>query len=166
MTFPVSHQPPLNGSDEYWMQKALSQAEKAYSIGEVPVGAVVVIDGSCVGAGHNRSITDSDPCAHAEVMAIRDAAKKIGNYRLNDARLFVTLEPCLMCIGAIIHARVNEVIFSAKDPKTGVLGSQINCCKFPFINHVPVIRSGVLESESSDLLKNFFQERRQQNKNK
>lgn len=164
MTFPVNHQPPLNGSDEYWMQEALYQAEEAYEIGEVPVGAIVIVDNTCVGTGYNKSISNSDPCAHAEVVALRDAAKTIGNYRLNKASLFVTLEPCLMCIGAIIHARISEVVFAAADPKTGVLVSQMNCCELPFINHIPLVRRGVLEDKASKLLQKFFQERRKQKK--
>lgn len=160
MTFQASHQPPSSGSDEFWMQQALAEAEKAYSIGEVPVGAVIVADNKCIGKGHNKSIIDNDPSAHAEVVAIRDASRNIENYRITNSTIYVTLEPCLMCIGAIIHARITKVVFSASDPKTGVLRSQINCCELPFINHVPLVEHGVLEEESSSLLKKFFKEKR------
>ncbi|MBT4964120.1 MAG: tRNA adenosine(34) deaminase TadA [Francisellaceae bacterium] len=157
----------LKSNDEFWMNRALEQAQLAYEINEVPVGAVVVLDGdikSCIGRGHNKSISTNDPCAHAEVVAIRDAAQYVSNYRLANTTIYVTLEPCLMCIGAIIHARIERVIFAASDPKTGVLGSKLDCCTLDFINHVPKVVSGVLQSEASTLLKKFFQEKRSNKK--
>jgi tRNA(adenine34) deaminase len=142
------------------MRLALEQAMLAYQTGEVPVGAVVVRGDQVVGRGHNRPIQGHDPTAHAEVMALRDAAQQLGNYRLVGCRLYVTLEPCLMCTGAIFHARVDQVIFGASDPKTGVAGSVMNLYDQQKLNHHTQVVGGVLAAESSALLQQFFAERR------
>lgn len=140
------------------MSQALDEARKAGAAGEVPVGAVVVIDGAVVASGHNRSIVDQDPSAHAEVVALRGAARSIGNHRLPSATLFVTLEPCAMCMGAIAEARVARVVFGAYDNKAGAAGS---CCDLTeTLRQRFEINGGVLADESGDILKGFFAERR------
>lgn len=146
-------------TDEYWMQKALLLAEQARDNDEVPVGAIVVQDEEIIGEGFNLSISNCDPTAHAEIIAIRNACKKINNYRLPDAKLYVTLEPCPMCVGAIIHARLKQVIFGAKDSKTGALGGFMDLNSFKF-NHNIDFTSGILEDASSAILKNFFKAKR------
>ncbi len=147
-------------SDEHWMHVALRQARLAEAGQEVPVGAVVVHQGQLVGQGSNRSITDTDPSAHAEVVAIRAAARFLNNYRLLDTTLFVTLEPCVMCVGAMLHARIKRLVFGAHDPKTGAAGSMFNLITDPRHNHAVEVAGGVLEQECSRLLKDFFEERR------
>lgn len=147
-------------NDESFMTEALGLAREAGSLDEVPVGAVVVLDGQIIGRGFNQPIGRHDPTAHAEVMALRDAAEKIGNYRLPGCTLYVTLEPCAMCAGAIMHARVARVVFGARDPKTGVSGSVINLFAESRLNHHTSIVGGVLESECSELLSSFFSARR------
>lgn len=147
-------------NDEYWMSVALKQARYARTAQEVPVGAVVVHQGQIVGQGYNRSIMDSDPSAHAEIIAMRAAARHLGNYRLLEASLFVTLEPCVMCVGAMLHSRVGRLVFGAHDPKTGAAGSVFDLITDPRHNHAVEVRGGVLEQECSRLLKDFFQERR------
>lgn len=142
------------------MAEALKQARHAGAIREVPVGAVVVHQGQLVGQGCNRSITDVDPSAHAEIIAMRAAARSLNNYRLLDATLFVTLEPCVMCVGAMLHARIKRLVFGAHDPKTGAAGSVLNLVTDPRHNHAVEVTGGVLEQECSQLLKGFFQERR------
>lgn len=142
------------------MRLALEQAHQAQTAGEVPVGAVVVKDGEVIGRGYNSPISTHDPSAHAEMMALRDAAKRLGNYRLNDCQLYVTLEPCLMCSGAIFHARIKEVIYGAADPKTGVAGSVMNLYEQTRLNHHTGVRGGVMASECGALLQQFFASRR------
>lgn len=146
--------------DESWMQLALNLAQRAEDEGEVPVGAVVIYQGELVGEGYNQSITGQNPCAHAEVMALQAAAKTLGNYRLVDTQLFVTLEPCLMCVGAMVHARVGECIFGAYDPKTGVASSVLKGFELPFLNHQVNVRGGIFEEACSQKLKDFFKKRR------
>ncbi len=146
--------------DEEYMRHALKLAGDAMAIGEVPVGAVVVKDGIIVGEGYNRPISSNDPTSHAEIMALRDAARNIGNYRLNGCSLYVTLEPCMMCAGAIFHARIARLIFGAKDPKTGVCGSVLDVFSEARLNHHAAATSGILEEECAMLLKRFFAERR------
>lgn len=146
--------------DEIFMREALSLAQAAWKSGEVPVGAVVVKDGEIIGRGFNSPISRHDPTAHAEVMALRDAAQKVGNYRLSHCTLYVTLEPCAMCTGAIFHARIARVVYGASDPKTGVAGSTINLYGEPKLNHHATIESGVLAEECGSLLSRFFRERR------
>lgn len=150
----------LTDRDIAFMRLALEMAQQAQAIGEVPVGAVVVQNNIVVGRGFNRSITQADPTAHAEVMAMRDAARHFKNYRLPDCNLYVTLEPCMMCVGALIHARVVRLVFAAYDPKTGVCGSVMNLPKEVRLNHHMSVMGGVLAEESSLMLKQFFNERR------
>lgn len=142
------------------MHAALALARTAGSLGEVPVGAVVVKDGDIVGRGYNQPIGKHDPTAHAEIMALRDAAQTLGNYRLPGCTLYVTLEPCAMCSGAIMHARIGRVVFGATDPKTGVAGSVINLYAEDRLNHHATIEGGVLAAECGALLSSFFAARR------
>lgn len=146
--------------DEDFMRAALEQARLAGSCGEVPVGAVVVLDGEIVGRGFNQPIGRHDPTAHAEVMALRDAGERLGNYRLPGCELYVTLEPCAMCSGAIMHARLARVVFGARDPKTGVAGSVIDLFQEKRLNHHATISGGVLAEECGALLSGFFAARR------
>ncbi len=142
------------------MREALLLAAHAAALGEVPVGAVVVNDGQIIGRGFNQSITSNDPTAHAEIVALRDASQRLKNYRLVDCDLFVTLEPCMMCVGAMLHARVKRVVFGARDPKTGACGSVINLPAEERLNHHATFEGGVLSDECSVILKAFFQARR------
>ena len=146
--------------DIAFMRVALDLARQAWEVGEVPVGAVVVRGDEIIGRGYNRPISAADPTAHAEVMAIRDAAQHIGNYRLTDCTLYVTLEPCTMCVGAIFHARITRLIYGAREPKTGACGSLIDLPADIRINHHLRIAGGVLAEESGELLKKFFAQRR------
>jgi tRNA(adenine34) deaminase len=143
------------------MNQALELARQAWANGEVPVGALVVRNDVLVGQGANRPIGLADPTGHAEIIALRQAAQTLGNYRLPGCRLYVTLEPCLMCSGAIFHARLDEVIFGASDPKTGAAGGAVNVYALEGINHQTIVRGGVLAESSSALLKKFFADRRQ-----
>jgi len=149
---------------EFFMAKALEEAKKAYALQEVPVGAVVVLNGEVIGRGFNQPISSHDPCAHAEVMALRDAAKHIKNYRLVDADLYVTVEPCTMCSGAVVHARIKRVIFAALEPKAGVVCSQMTVFKQSYFNHEVEVVSGVMAQEASALIQDFFKMRREQKK--
>ncbi|PKB20559.1 tRNA(adenine34) deaminase [Janthinobacterium sp. 64] len=142
------------------MQLALEQARHAWDLGEVPVGAVVVKDGVVIAVGYNQPIGRHDPTAHAEVMALRAAAEKLGNYRLPGCELYVTLEPCVMCSGAMLHARLARVVYGAGDPKTGACGSVLNLFEQPALNHQTAIIGGVLADECGAFLKRFFVERR------
>ena len=146
--------------DEKWMSLALEQARKAEEEGEVPVGAILVKDGLLIAKAHNQPISTNDPTAHAEIQLLRAAGKKLKNYRLTGTSLYVTLEPCAMCLGAIMHARVERIVFGAHDPKTGVCGSSENLMDANCFNHKINLVSGVLENESKQLLKNFFISRR------
>ncbi|MEA3411296.1 MAG: tRNA adenosine(34) deaminase TadA [Pseudomonadota bacterium] len=145
---------------EDWMRQALALAGHAASEGEVPVGAVVVRDGKRIGEGWNHPVALHDPTAHAEVLALRDAGNVAGNYRLPECTLYVTLEPCPMCIGAMIHARVQRLVFGAFDPKSGAAGSVFSLADSPRLNHRIEVIGGVLERECGDLLRRFFRERR------
>jgi tRNA(adenine34) deaminase len=142
------------------MKLALDEAKMAYSKNEVPVGAVLVKNDEVISRSHNKSISKNDPSGHAEMNALRDAAKKIDNYRLNGASLYVTLEPCLMCFGACIHSRIDRLIFATEDQKSGVVINNLKLQEESFFNHKISISSGILANESSELLKKFFQERR------
>ena len=142
------------------MQAALEQAAEAAAAGEIPVGAAVVIGGEIMASGQNRSIRDSDPSAHAEIVALRAAGRTVSNYRLSDATLYVTLEPCAMCIGAIVQARITRVVFGAYDPKAGAAGSAIDLSDSPAFNHRFEVMGGVLADECGAVLKEFFAERR------
>ena len=142
------------------MEAALEQARLGLAAGEVPIGAVLVVDGRIVARGFNQPITSSDPTAHAEMLVLREAARIGGNYRLTDAEVYVTLEPCLMCVGALVHARVREVIFGAMEPKTGALVSTIRGLDTPGLNHRFAVTGGVLEAPARELLQQFFRDKR------
>ena len=147
-------------SDETFMREALALARQAAEAGEVPVGAVVVKGGTVIGRGHNQPVSGRDPTAHAEVMALRDAAERVGNYRLADCDLYVTLEPCAMCAGAIMHARISRVIYGAADPKSGACGSVVNLFADSRLNHHATVVGGVMADGAGKLLKEFFAMRR------
>jgi tRNA(adenine34) deaminase len=151
---------PELGTDEVWMRRALALARQAAALGEVPVGAVVVRDGEVVGEGWNQPIAARDPSAHAEIVALRAAAQRLGNYRLPGTTLYVTLEPCAMCAGAIVHARVATVVYAAPDPKSGAAGSVFQLLQARALNHRAELRAGVLAAESGALLQEFFRQRR------
>ena len=146
---------------EHWMLEALAEARKAESEGEVPIGAIVLINGKIVGRGHNHSIHLHDPSAHAEILALRQAARSMRNYRLPGATLIVTVEPCVMCAGAMIQARVEEVIYGALDPKAGSLDSHFHLANAAHLNHCFEVVSGILEQDCSSLMRTFFAARRQ-----
>jgi tRNA(adenine34) deaminase len=160
----------MNGTamlrDEGGMQLALDQAHNAWLVGEVPVGAVIVRDTAAgrqvVATGYNRPITAHDPTAHAEIVALRHAAQLLGNYRLPECEIYVTLEPCAMCAMALMHARFKRVVFGARDPKTGAAGSVLNLFEVPQLNHHTGLVGGVLEGDCSRLLRDFFEEKREQ----
>lgn len=143
-----------------YMQLALEQARRAWAQGEVPVGAVVVCDGEVVAVGYNQPIGRHDPTAHAEIVALRAAAEKLGNYRLPGCELYVTLEPCAMCSGAMMHARLARVVYAATDPKTGACGSVVDLFAQEKLNHHTEVVGGVMAEEASAMLKGFFAERR------
>jgi tRNA(adenine34) deaminase len=146
--------------DEEWMQHALELAHKAEDAGEVPVGAVIILNGELIAEGWNQPISSSDPTAHAEIIALRGAGRKLDNYRLLDAELYVTLEPCPMCVGAMLHARVKRVIYAATDPKTGALGGAYDLLNSVSHNHSFEVTKGILEEQSRELLQGFFRSRR------
>jgi tRNA(adenine34) deaminase len=147
-------------SDELWMEEALRCAQRALEIGEVPIGAVVIRDGEIVGRGWNRNIADCDPTAHAEIVALREAGAAVGNHRLGDCELFVTIEPCAMCAGAMVHARIKRLIYGSDDPKAGAVRSVMQGVNHPQMNHQLEVRSGVLAARSAELLQTFFRNRR------
>jgi tRNA(adenine34) deaminase len=147
-------------NDEFFMREALSLARAAECLGEVPVGAVIVCEGKIIGRGFNSPIGDSDPTAHAEIAALRDAARNRGNYRLPGCELFVTLEPCVMCAGALLHARISRVVYGARDPKSGAHGSVVDLFAVARLNHHTEIVGGVLAEECARLLSGFFAARR------
>ena len=147
-------------SDELWMQEALRLAQRALDAGEVPVGAVVVHQGEIVGRGFNRNILDCDPTAHAEVIALREAGRAVGNHRLNECDLFVTIEPCAMCAGAMVHARIQRLIYGADDPKTGAVHSIMHVLNHPALNHRIEVRGGILAGRSAEILQEFFRSKR------
>jgi tRNA(adenine34) deaminase len=151
---------PQLAQDQSFMQRALELARDAQALGEVPVGALIVLDGAIVGEGFNCPISSNDPTAHAEVQALRAAAQALGNYRLPGTTLYVTLEPCVMCAGAIVHARVARVVFGACDPKTGACGSVLDLFAEPRINHHAELVRGVLAEECGQQLREFFARRR------
>lgn len=150
--------------DLHWMQYALQLADKAEQSGEIPVGAVLVKDGVVLGEGWNQSIQLNDPSAHAEMLAIRQAAAKIGNYRLIDCTLYVTLEPCAMCAGLLVHSRVKRLVFGAKDAKTGAAGSVLDIVRHPVLNHQLDVLDGPLAQQCADKLSEFFRRRRAEQK--
>jgi tRNA(adenine34) deaminase len=154
------HPPGELSSDELWMEEALRCAARALEGGEVPVGAVVVCEGRVVGRGWNRNITDNDPTAHAEVVALRQAGQNVGNHRMVGCELFVTIEPCAMCAGAVVHARLARLVYGANDPKAGAVYSALQVVNHPSLNHQMEIRGGVLAGRSAELLQEFFRKRR------
>lgn len=145
---------------ECWMREAIAEARRAETEGEVPVGAVLLINGKIVARGHNRSIGENDPTAHAEILVLRQAASCMRNYRLPGSVLIVTVEPCAMCIGAMIHARVEELVFGAPDPKAGAVLSHFHLADAPPLNHRIAVTAGILEEECASLLRAFFASRR------
>ncbi len=147
-------------SAEYWMREAIAEARKAEAEGEVPVGAVILVNGKIIGRGHNHSIRSNDPTAHAEILALRHGAHSMRNYRLPGSVLVVTVEPCIMCAGAIIQARVDELIYGAADPKGGAIESHFHLASSPQLNHTLEVCSGVLADECGSLLRSFFESRR------
>ena len=149
-------------SDQYWMEAALEYAKEAEKLNEIPVGAIIVKDNQLVAAGYNRSITDNDPSAHAEMIAIREAGQKLQNYRLIDCTLYVTLEPCSMCAGLLVHSRIKRLVFGAADAKTGSAGSIMNLLQEPRLNHQVEITGGVLETQCAETISSFFKRRRAQ----
>ena len=145
---------------ELLMKEALVQAKKALKKGEVPIGAVVVLGDEIIGKGHNQPITTKDPTAHAEIIALKEASNRLENYRLNEAIIYTTLEPCLMCAGALVHARIKKIIFAAQDTKSGVVVNNGGLIQSEFLNHKVSFEGGILEKEASKLLKDFFLEKR------
>jgi tRNA(adenine34) deaminase len=156
LTAPPVHDP----EDERWMRRALAEAELALAHDDVPIGAVVVHDGEVVGAGHNERELREDPTAHAEVLALREAAAALGSWRVLDSTLYVTLEPCAMCAGAIVLARVPRVVYATTDPKAGAAGSVMDVLAHPRLNHRPEVVAGLLAAESAELIVAFFRSRR------
>lgn len=154
-----------HNSDHDWMQAALALAEQAEQKGEVPVGALVVLDNQIIGSGYNQPISSCDPSAHAEIVALRDAASRIGNYRLVGATLYVTLEPCTMCTGAIVHSRIQRLVYGATEPKAGAIESCSRLLEAPYFNYKVEALGGVCEEESSALIRAFFARRRAEKKN-
>ena len=150
---------PLD-TDELWMQEALRAAQRGLEAGEVPVGAVVVYQGQIVGRGYNRNLADSDPTAHAEVVALREAGAAVRNHRLSNCELFVTIEPCAMCSGALVHARIRRLIYGADDPKAGAVHSLMRVLNHPGLNHQMEVRGGVLAGRCTEVLQEFFRSRR------
>jgi tRNA(adenine34) deaminase len=150
--------------DQEFMTLAMNLAAQAAQAGEVPVGSLVVCDGQVVGQGYNQTISMNDPCGHAEIMALRQAAQAIGNHRLSGCDLYVTLEPCTMCVGAIIHSRIQRLVYAATEPKAGAVASQLQLLALPHYNHAVQVISGVMADESGTMLSNFFKQRRQQHK--
>lgn len=150
----------MANSDEILMGEALAEARAAAAAGEVPIGAVVAVAGRIVARGQNRVLRDCDPTAHAEMVALRAAAQAVGNYRLTDCELWVTLEPCAMCAGAMIHARLGRLIYAADDPKAGAAGSVLEVLNHPRLNHRMPVTAGVLAEECGELLRGFFRDRR------
>jgi len=142
------------------MEEALRAAQRALEAGEVPVGAVVVCEGRIVGQGWNRNVADNDPTAHAEMVALRAAGRKIGNHRLGDCDLFATIEPCPMCAGALVHARIKRLVYGADDPKAGAVHSVLEVINHPSLNHRMEVRGGVLAGRSAEILQEFFRKRR------
>jgi len=146
--------------DDFWMEEALRTAQEALDLGEVPVGAVVILDDKVIGRGCNRNLRDSDPSAHAEIIALRQAGAAIGNHRLIGCELFATIEPCAMCAGAMVHSRLKRLVFGADDPKAGAVHSVIQVLNHPSLNHKMEVRGGVLAERCAELMRGFFRDRR------
>ena len=154
----------IKSVEEKYMKEALKQAKKAYALGEVPIGCVIVHEGKIIGRGYNRRNTDKNTLAHAEITAINKASKVIGDWRLEECTLYVTLEPCQMCAGAIVQARIPEVVMGCMNPKAGCAGSILNILEMPQFNHQVKVTRGILEADCSQMLKTFFEELRIRNK--
>lgn len=150
------------GVDAAWMEHALELAAVAAAAGEVPVGALVIKDGEIIGQGHNRNLLDNDPTAHAEIVALRQAAARLGNHRLTGCTMVATIEPCSMCAGALIHARIARLVYGASDPKAGAAGSTLQVINHPGLNHRMEVTAGVLAAKCSEILQKFFRQKRQQ----
>ncbi len=146
--------------DELLMEEALRCAQRALEMGEVPVGAIVVYENQIVGRGWNRNLADNDPTAHAEIIALREAGANVGNYRLSNCELFATIEPCAMCAGALIHARIRRLVYGANDPKAGAVHSVLQVLNHPHLNHRMDVRGGVLAGRSAEIMQEFFRRRR------
>src|SRR5438445_2409958 len=151
-----------SGDDAAWMGLALEQAALAAAAGEVPVGALVIKDGEIIGRGHNRNLLDDDPTAHAEIVALRRAAARLGNHRLTGCTMVATIEPCSMCAGALIHARIARLVYGASDPKAGAAGSVVQVINHPSMNHRMAVTAGLLAEKCSAVLQDFFRQKRQQ----
>jgi tRNA(adenine34) deaminase len=156
----IIKEPSMEPDDEVLMREALAEADSARDAGEVPVGAIVVLGGQIVGRGRNASIGTNDPSAHAEIVALRQAAQALGNYRLNGATLYSTIEPCAMCAGALVHARIARLVYGASDPKAGAVETHFGICATDFLNHRVSVESGILEDECMRVLQSFFRDRR------
>jgi tRNA(adenine34) deaminase len=150
------------GEDAAWMERALELAALAAEAGEVPVGALVIKNGEIIGQGHNRNLLDNDPTAHAEIVALRQAAARLGNHRLTGCTMVATIEPCSMCAGALIHARIARLVYGAADPKAGAAGSTLQVINHPNLNHRMEVTAGVLGEKCSEILQKFFRQKRQQ----
>ncbi len=150
----------MTDHDELWMQEALRAAQRGLEAGEVPIGAVVVYEGRIAGIGYNRNLSDNDPSAHAEIVALREAGRNLGNHRLGGCELFATIEPCAMCAGAMIHARIRRLVYGADDLKAGAVRSVLQVVNHPGANHQIDVRGGVLAGRSAEILQEFFRKRR------
>ncbi|HWR35127.1 MAG TPA: tRNA adenosine(34) deaminase TadA [Clostridia bacterium] len=150
----------MEHSDEFWMEEALREGERARTAEEVPVGAIVVCGGRVIARGSNRTILDSDPTAHAEIVALREAGRTLGNYRLTQCEMFVTVEPCAMCAGALVHARIRRLVYGADDAKAGAVRSVMQVLNHPALNHATEVKSGVLAARCMESIQVFFRERR------
>jgi tRNA(adenine34) deaminase len=161
----TNDQPPMindrSSPDELLMEAALRAAQRALDAGEVPVGAVVVHNGQIIAEGWNRNLTGNDPTAHAEIIALREAGAIVGNHRLGDCELFATIEPCAMCAGALVHARIKRLVYGAEDPKAGAVHSVMQVLNHPQLNHRIEVKGGVLAGRCAEMLQSFFRERRQ-----
>jgi tRNA(adenine34) deaminase len=157
---PISAPLAATASDELWMREALAAAQRALEMGEVPVGAVVVLEGKLISSGWNRNLADHDPTAHAEVVALRAAGDILGNHRLGGCELFATIEPCAMCAGALVHARIRRLIYGADDPKAGAIRSVLRLLDHPQLNHKVEVCGGVLAGRCAEVVQTFFRERR------
>jgi tRNA(adenine34) deaminase len=158
---PVDMSQSVNQDDARWMKRALALANQSLVMEEVPVGAVLVLEGEIVGEGWNQPVSRSDPTAHAELVALRDAASRLQNYRLVDTTLYVTIEPCTMCAGALVHARIARLVFGAREPRAGAIVSSANVLDNPGLNHRIEVTEGTCEAECSDMLREFFRQKRQ-----
>lgn len=159
-SIPAASSEPVENLDEFWMSFALAEAQQASHAGEVPIGAVIVMHGEIIGRGRNQPIASCDPTAHAEIIALREAAQKIGNYRLSEATIYVTIEPCAMCAGALVNARIKHLVYGAAEARTGAVSSIFQICSHRSLNHHVEITAGVREADCKQLMQAFFKARR------